>query len=828
MTKFFFLVSILFFSAAMQAQKQSIDMQVNEIVSKLTLDDKINLISGAYGMISPGIEQLGIPALKMTDGPYGPHWIKAPAFPAGVCLAATWDTTIVNTAAVAMGQFTLAQGRNTLLGPCVNIHRVVNGGRNFESYSEDPWLASRIAVAVVKGLQSQHVVPTVKHFALNNNDWNRHLTDVRVSDRALREIYLPAFEATVKEANAWAIMSSYNLIDGIHASENNKLLNKILKGEWGFKGVVVSDWASVYSTVGPIANGLDIEMPFPDFLGRDSIVKYLKTGQITEQMLTNMAKRNVYVRLVSGIADTSAKAPDKSILQSTESNNLIRTLAENGITLLKNNQNILPLNAQTVKSIAVIGPNAAAWVSGGGSSYIEPFYNVSVLQGIKNKVNTSAQVTYQVGDTFVYNEITAIAPNFLITPDGKSQGLMAEYFNNNKLQGSATYTQTVKNIDFIFEDLPPAPGIARKGYSLRFSGKIVPQQTGWYILKLKTNSPGIMYINNQPVIDRLGRMDVTPIMMRYYFEIGKTYNVRVEMFAKNGSEKCILGWIPPVQNTIDQTKIEKAVQAAKQAQYAVVCVGWEKMSETEGYDKEEGITLPANQEELINSVAAVNPNTIVVLNSGTPCWTKNWLPNVKAVVMAYYPGHEGGNAIANIIFGNVNPSGKLPFTFIADSTQNPAFKNYMNIVPVVNYAEGIYVGYRFTDKNNMKPVFPFGFGLSYTNFEISNAKIKQLEGKNFDVEVTVKNTGKVSGQEVVQLYISQKNANVDKPIKELKAFVKVSLNSGENKLVKLKLNERSFAYFNEIKNNWEILKGKYVILIGNSSENVQQTLEVEL
>ncbi len=808
------------------AQDTNNDSIVNVIYNKLSLEDKINVLSGSNGMQSPGIEQYGIPALKMTDGPYGPHFEKAPAFPVGVCLAATWDTVLVNIAAKAMGQFTYAQGRNTLLGPCVNIHRVSNGGRNFESYSEDPWLSSRMTVAVVKGLQSEHVISTVKHFALNNNDWNRHLSDVRISNRALREIYLPSFEAAVKEADAWAIMTSYNKIGGIHASENDYLINQILRKEWKFKGLLVSDWGSVYSSIGPVKYGLDIEMPKADFMSRDSILKYLKTGSITEQMINDKAWRHIYVRVASGLIGKPVKAVDKASMQSVETNNLIRTIAEKGIVLLKNKTAILPLNSDKLKSIAVIGPNAAElrW-NGGGSSHITPFYSVSPLNGIRSKAGNHTNIYYSVGDTFVYNEITAIPSKYFSTSDGKP-GLLCEYFNNVNFNQSPSYVTTDSAVNLWVDDRSPAPGIARKKYSIRWSGAFTPEVSGAYILKLLSQSDAVLYINNKPAIDRVGRMDATPIIMKFDFKAGQKYEIRVELAVKSEPGQCVLGWIPPKKALKNNVEMLKAIEIAKKSDVAIVCVGWEKMSETEGYDKEEGITLPAYQEELIQNIAKVNPNTIVVINSGTPVWTANWEPLVKGVIMAFYPGHEGGNALANILFGTVNPSGKLPFTFIADSSQSPAFKNYMNVVPVINYDEGIYVGYRYTEKHKMTPTYPFGFGLSYTNFRISNVTYKNFAEYNYAIELNVTNTGKMAGEEVVQLYVSDQNAGVDKPIKELKAFSKVSLLAGETKKVKLTLNKQSFSYFDETKNDWLVESGKYNIMIGNSSENIVQQFTV--
>ncbi|MDF1549654.1 MAG: glycoside hydrolase family 3 C-terminal domain-containing protein [Bacteroidales bacterium] len=824
------ILAIFFILSGNTLNSQTVDrslQQADSVLKLLNLEDCINLISGCEGMQSPGIPRLGIPPLKMTDGPYGPHWGKAPGFPVGVCLSATWDTSLIYQAARLMGKCTYAQGRNTLLGPCVNIHRMPTGGRNFESYSEDPWLASRMAVAVVKGLQDEHVIPTVKHYALNNNEWNRHLTDVQVDERTLHEIYLPAFEAAVKEANALAIMTSYNKIRGVHASENEYLINKILRETWGFKGIVVSDWASVYSTVGPVTAGLDIEMPSPVFFHRDSIMKYLETGHITREQLFEKARRNLYVRFAAGLF---SKIPvDKTIQKSESTNRFIRTLAESGITLLKNEENILPLNRNKIKSIAVIGPNASVLRSaGGGSSYIDPIYSISPLEGIRNVAGNDVDVRYAIADSLSYEMIHPVENSFLLQPDGKTQGLAAEYFGNATLSGKPSYTCIDSLINFTWRDQSPAPGISRNTYSARWNGYLVPKISGWYILKFQTNNDGMVYLDDKPVIDRIGRQDATPIMMRQYLEAGRRYALRVEIFVTRSGGKAIFGWIPPIKSNLNTAKINEAVELARKSDVALICVGWDKMFETEGYDKEEGITLPGFQEELINAVSAVNSNTVVIINSGTPVFMNHWESKVKGLILAYYPGHEGGNALASILFGDVNPSGKLPFTFIADSAQAPAFKNYMNVSPKINYEEGLYIGYRFTDKNKLTPRFPFGHGLSYTSFAITKASVSNTANNTFMVKVTIKNTGKITGKEVVQVYVSDQNPGLDKPIKELKAFAKVSLQPGETKEVCMMLPPRAFMYYSSAKKQWVTEPGKYEVLIGNSATNIQKKLKVNI
>jgi beta-glucosidase len=532
------------------------------------------------------------------------------------------------------------------------------------------------------------------------------------------------------------------------------------------------------------------------------------------------------VRFAAGLFGP-AQHVDRKILNSESTNNFVRTLAEDGITLLKNENNILPFQRAKIKSIAVIGHNATELRSGGGgSSYIEPFYKVSPLDGIRKAAGKDIKVQYALGDSLVHTMIDPIAQSFYLQPDGKTPGLKAEYFNNATLSGNPVYLDIDTTINFTWHDQAPAPGMARKCYSVRWTGYIVPEYSGWYILQFQTNNDGMAYIDGEPAINRMGRLDATPLSMRRYFEKGRKYALRLEIFVPQSHGQAILGWIPPVKTNKHPERIQEAVNLAKKSDIAVICVGWDSMYETEGYDKDEGITLPGFQVDLINAVTAVNPNTVVVINSGTPVFMQNWESKVKGLIMAYYPGHEGGNALASILFGDVNPSGKLPFTFIADSTQAPAFKNYTNVFNKINYEEGIYVGYRFIDKNKLTPRFPFGYGLSYSTFSMVKASAKSVGKNSFNVKVFIKNTGKTAGKEVIQLYVSNTNSKVDMPVKQLKAFAKVLVEPGETNEVNLTLSPDAFKYYDVEQKQWVTAKGKYKLLIGNSSQNIQQTLDI--
>ena len=706
-----------------------LERRVRDLLSRMTREEKAAMLSGSGWMESAPIDRLGIPAIKMADGPMGVrNWsgssavtnsanapkVLATSFPSGVAMAATWDTRLVEREGQAIGQEVKAMGRDMILGPTVNINRVPLWGRNFEGYGEDPYLSARLGVAYIKGVQGEGVIPALKHFAANNEEFERHRIDAHIDDRTLHEIYLPAFKAAVEEAHVWVVMSAYNKLNGVHCAEDSTLLTDILRKEFGFKGFVVSDWGSTYSTAPTVNAGMDLEMPGgaamkswfatgqPEAAGngagwltKDKVLAEVKAGQITEATLDNAVSRILRVIFESGLFDHPH--PGGGQVDTPEQKAVAFNGATEGIVLLRNDGALLPLDPAKTHSIAVIGPNAAvARTGGGGSSLVKPKYAIAPLDGIRERAGNAIRVTYELG----------------VGIEGEDQKL----------------------------DTPEA---------------------------------------------------------------------RAKM-------------------------LEAASSAASQADVAVVVVGRSAKLESEGYDVKT-MDLPVGQDELIEAVEKANPHTIVVLNSGDPVTMTKWLDKTPALLDMWYGGQEGGHALASILFGDANPSGKLPVTMPKRFEQSPAFRHYPGENLEVDYAEGIYVGYRYFDTKNVEPAFPFGFGLSYSKFEYSDLKVEHsirsaitstTEGDR--VTVKVKNTGPRDGAEVVELYVHDGHSKIDRPVHELKGFERVELKAGESKQVQFDLDRNALSYWSPEKKDWVADPGTFEVQVGASSRDIRLRAPLEL
>jgi beta-glucosidase len=693
----------------------TIQARANELVKKMTIEEKVNMIHASSSFTSGGVPRLGIPELVMSDGPHGVRlehgrdwdadknvYDSSTYLPTGVCLAATWNPQLGYSFGSVLGSESAFRGKDVILGPGINIIRSPLNGRNFEYQSEDPYLVSRMAVGYIKGVQDQGVSACVKHYALNNQEILRNSIDVHLSERAFREIYLPGFKAAVTEAKVNTIMGSYNKVRGQWATQNHYLMNDILKKEWGFKGAVISDWGAVHSTLQALWNGCDLEMgtdlsmlPNPNygkfFMG-DTVITLVKKGIVPEYVIDDKVKRILYVMMKTNVIDKNRK---KGAYNTREHQAVARKIAEEGIVLLKNNKGLLPLNKNKLRSIAVIGYNAERKQSlGGGSSQIKAFYEVTPLDGIRSLAGTDATINYVQG---------------------------------------------------------------------------------------------------------------------YKIERGAT---------------------------ADQAMISKAAEAAAQADVAIVVGGWTHgynyaVWKDNAYDAEDAdkpdMKMPFGQDELIKAVLKANPKTVVVLMGGGPIDMSQWVDGATAIVQAWYPGMEGGHALAGILFGQVNPSGKLPMTFPKQLEDVPAHKlgQYPGDSVKVYYHDDIYVGYRYYDTYKVEPQFAFGHGLSYTTFGYSNLKVAG-SGKKATVTFTVQNTGKVAGAEIAQVYVHQRKSLLPRPEKELKGFQKISLQPGERKTITLPLGEEAFQYYNDLQGNWVFEPGTFDILVGASSGDIKLKGQVGL
>ncbi|MHA1230232.1 MAG: glycoside hydrolase family 3 C-terminal domain-containing protein [Candidatus Helarchaeota archaeon] len=666
-----------------------LEKRVDDLLSRLSLEEKFKIIVGKMLFFTRKINRLGIKSFKMTDGPNGVGALgtfflkKTTYFPVAICRASTWNLDLSRQFGEALAEEARAANRHMMLAPAINIQRTPLCGRNFEYQTEDPYLNSKLTVAVVQGIQSKRIAACIKHYVANNQEKWRFNVSAEIDDRTLREIYLPAFESAVKEADAWSVMACYNKINGIHGCEHRKLLKEILMDEFGFKGFVVSDWTATKHTSveGCMNAGLSLEMPFRLVYKHKKLREALDNGLFTEETLNENIRRLLRVMFLVGMFDPPEKIP-KGSLNSPEHIEIAKKIASEGIVLLKNSKNLLPLDINKIKTIAVIGPNANKKMAfGGGSSMIRAKYEITPLKGIKNKC-----------------------------------------------------------------------------------------------------------------ADKI-----------------------------------------------------KLVNSAKDADIAVVVVGLNHKShmDCENTDRK-SFELPKKHIEIIKKTAEINPNTIVVLVNGSPVSMDEWINDVPAIIEAWYAGQEAGNVIADIIFGDINPSGKLPITFPRKLSDSPAHKSertYPGIEEIITnekgkkeiirkvfYEEGIFVGYRYFDKNNIEPLFPFGFGLSYTNFDYSNLKIdKNIMQTNDSVKITVdiKNTGDRYGAEIVQLYVQDVESSVERPIKELKGFTKLYLNPGEKKTAEFVITEQDLSYYDINSQSWKVEEGTFKILIGASSRDIKLEGQLE-
>ncbi|MBN1304496.1 MAG: glycoside hydrolase family 3 C-terminal domain-containing protein [Anaerolineales bacterium] len=795
-----------------------INQRVDELNDQLTLLEKISLLSGRDIWNTVPIERLGISSIVMTDGPHGVRSCNpevgrkvgpATAFPTGISMGACWNITLMEQVGRALGEETRGMGCDILLGPCVNLVRDPRGGRNFETFSEDPYLAGNIAVPYIKGVQSCGVGAALKHYAVNNYEIERFRASSEVDERALRELYLTQFEIAVKEAQPWTVMCSYNRVNGTYASENGYLLNDILRGEWGFEGAVISDWGAVHSICEPVANGLDLEMPGPALYFK-LLLAAVRNWQLDPVVIDQAARRILKLVIQSGRMDKDGPAMEGWV-NTPEHRDIARRLAEDSITLLKNENQALPI--RDLSNIAILGPNAAeAVIGGGGSSRVIPASRVSPLQGLQEQLGDKVELVHEPGcDNF--DEPYDV-------PAGWLAPLRCTFYARKDFTVELLVNENV-GTDFFFHidwsDLDETPE------SVRWEAPLTVPVDGNYHLTLHHAGPARLLLDGEIIFD------TAEVFYRGYskgarqLKAGQSYILQIESVRNPDQNhfhiKLGIGRVYPEGQDF---RFEAAVEAARNAEAALVFVGMPEAFEREEIDRE-GIDLMSRQNELISAVAAVNPRTIVILNVGSPVHMP-WAGEVAAVLLAYYPGQENGNAVTRILTGEVNPSGKLPVTFPRRLQDGPAWLNAARTAArKVHYGEGIFLGYRWFDHMQIEPLFPFGHGLSYTTFEYSDLYVpgKFKPGENPEVRLTLKNTGDVTGQEVVQLYVGDLAASLPRPPRELKGFTKVALDPGESRQVSFSLDERAFAFYDPVKKSWVAEPGEFRIMVGSSSRDIR-------
>ena len=805
---------------------------IEELIQKMTLEEKISILAGVDLWRTVPIPRLGIPQIKVTDGPNGARgaWGNlgptSDLIPVGIALGATWNTELMEKIGAILAEEIKAKGAHILLAPTVNIHRTPIAGRNFECYSEDPFLSGRMATAYIRGIQSNGAGACIKHFVCNDQDFERRTMSAQVEERPLHEIYLEPFRIAIRDAKPWAVMSSYNRINGVPASENQLTLKTILKQQWRFDGMVMSDWFGTYTDHVPFG-GLDLEMPGPvRWMGAGIVNKAIASGAMSTEELNDKVRRILRIIERAGAFEHPQLADERSD-DMPEHRKLIRDAARETIVLLTNKNNVLPLQRPKVKTVAVIG-QLARWpnVMGGGSSQVTPHYIISPLEGIRARADLSKiHVEYSIG-CFLHKKLPALDGGCLLSED-KQRGLTLRIFDNLDFSNSPAYTAVTDRCDIGWFN-SSVPKVNQERFSLTLNGTFVANEAGLHTFSLSSIGQSRLYLNGEVLIDNWDTYihGVEKTIQRN-FTAGQKADIKVE-YRCDGNRwwrSLRLGHLPPYSGNL----MDEAVALAERSDVAVIVAGLNSEWEAEGFDRVD-MELPGEQNELIKRVAAVNPNTIVVLNAGSPV-SMPWVKDVASIVEQWYNSQECGNALADVLFGDVNPSGKLPTTFPIRYEDNPAAINYPGENGEVVYGEGLFIGYRYYDAKKVEPLFPFGHGLSYTTFEYSDLKLatdRFTEENGLDVSLTVRNSGERVGQEIIQLYVHDSKSTLRRPEKELKAFRKISLAVGETQNVSFHLDREAFWYYDPAKGGWIVEPGEFEIIIGASSRDLRLRARADL
>ncbi len=812
--------------------------RVDDLIHKMTLAEKLDYIGGT-GFAIRAVPGLKLPALEMSDGPYGTRsnaGFPSTTYAAGIGLAASWDRDLASRVGAGIGRDARARGVHFMLGPGVNIYRSPRNGRNFEYFGEDPFLTSAIAVGYITGMQQQGVSATIKHYIANNSEYLRHDSDSIVGERALRELYLPSFEAAIKRAHVGAVMDSYNLINGEHATQNSYLNIEILRRDFGFTGTLMSDWDATYDGVAAANGGLDLEMPTGKFMNRATLEPAIKSGKVTEATIDEKIRHILTTAVSFGWLDQANGQSDSSISYLDARNNAAALdSARESAVLLKNSGSLLPLDKSQIKTVLVVGPDAYPGLAvGGGSAGVVPFHLISPLEGISDALGSSVNVLYDRG----LPTMAEIASSTRYTTADGKPGLTLETFPNEALSGTPIVTSvnhvnaagiTIDSIigdsDLMISFFTAKP----KRVSQRWTGTYTAAKAGEYVFVLEGSGEGSgnrVTLDGKQIIDdwSLVRADQPTVTVRLS---AGPHKLIIEAKQEGLFGGHLRFGIAPASEIVSS----RARELAAKADVVVVTAGFDHSSESEGGDRT--FSLPFGQDQLIEAMGSANKKTIVTITSGGNVDSTAWLDHVPALLETWYAGQSGGTALAEILLGEVNPSGHLPATFERRAEDNPTFGNYYpeGDSKRVIYKEGIFVGYRGYEHNKVKPLFPFGYGLSYTTFGFSNLTVTPTSaGANPEITATfdIKNTGTRKGADVAQLYVSDDHARVERPARELKGFERVELAAGETKHITINLDPRAFAFYNTTAKKWTINPGKFTIHVGDSVESTPLHATVDL
>ena len=797
---------------------------INKLIQDLTLEEKISLLSGFNSWYTNKIDRLGIPSIKMSDGPNGVRGDaisgkSSACFPCAISIGSTWDIDLINQLGMALGEEAKVKDVDVLLGPTINIHRHPLGGRHFESFSEDPFLTGKIAIEYVQGVQSQDVAACLKHFIGNDTEYERHLVSSNIDERTLREIYLLPFEMGIKEGNAKVVMSAYNKLNNIYCSSHKDLLINILKDEWGFDGYVVSDWGAALETEENANGGLDLEMPGPGHVWGDQLFTAVSEGKVKEELINDKVRRILNIASFTNRFENPNIKPEEShdIQQHRE---LLKKAAAGGMVLLKND-NLLPLKSD-IRNLAIIGPNAKeAQIIGGGSASLRPYYQAHPLEAFQNKLGKQTNISYAKG-CHTYKYLPKVNEKFM----DKKEGFLVEYFEGSNFDENLVMQEyLVGNKFWVFEGF--AKDIIAKSerpdISVRFSCAYTPDISGQHEFEIFGIGKARLFIDGEELIDNW--TETTPGEAFFSFSSeskkaavdlvkGETYKLEIRYKFEGNFPAIYIGCQAPDKVNL----FDEALSLASSADQVILIVGTNSDWETEGNDRSD-FNLPVNQNYLIEEVLKVNPNTLVVLNTGSPV-KMPWVDKAKAIIQTWFAGQEFGNALVDIVTGTINPSGRLPTSFPKNIEDTPAFSSYPGKDLQMNYDEKLLVGYRWYDKKNVQTLFPFGYGLSYTEFEYTDLEVEVGAEKHVSCKFSLQNIGQVAGLETPQCYVGFITDDDSEPNKTLQGFSKVALDPGDKSIVQINLNPRNFASWNIETKTWEVRPGSYDILVGSSAENI--------
>ncbi len=811
-----------------------VESEIGRLIGAMTLDEKASLTAGAGMWYLPPVERLGIPALKMSDGPSGVRGDsligrRSLSVPCGMAIGSTWNPDLVRELGDVLAAEARSKGVHVLLGPTVCIVRTPLAGRTFESFSEDPLLTARTAVAYVEGVQAGGVACCIKHFACNDQEHERMTISAEVEERPLREIHFVAFEHAVQEAGVWSVMTAYNKVNGVYCGEQPDLIGGVLRREWGFDGLVMSDWFGTHSTVPAAQAGLDLEMPGPSAWLGPTLAAAARDGLVEESVIDGQVRH--VLRLMGRVGILGGTTPPDEREEDDPARRAVaRRVAAEGTVLLVNDA-LLPLDPGSVASAAVIGPNAGQLAMGGGSSEVTPLRRRRVAEALAERL-PGVSISSEIGCR-IERGLPPIDFRLLAAAGSDGEGdesLLIEYFDNPELAGAPVATEMAHTARVLWIG-SPQPGLAVGECSVRLSATFTPDVSGAWQLGLESAGRAMLRLDGDIVVDNTEPTRGSsfygagsePVEVTLDLVSGHSYEMAVEVWPRSSSSPILgarIGASPP--DTGDE--FERAVRAAAEADVAVVVVGSNGQWESEGHDRPD-LSLPGRQRELIEAVLDVNRRTVVVVNAGSPV-EMPWAARAGAVLMTWYPGEEGADALADMIVGVAEPSGRLPVTFPARVDDGPAGlgvegERYPGVEGRVVYGEGVLVGYRFFETAHLAPLFPFGFGLSYGDMAFEHV---QADGDG--VTVTLVNNGTRRGTEVVQVYVRAPESLVRRPDRELVGFAKVGVDAGGRETVRVELGAAAFRYWDVDMHAWRTDPGRYEVLVGASSRDIRASTVV--